>query len=91
MPGRGVIRRMASLTTGVTTLADAQARLQMLLDAEQAIARGAASYSIGDRSLTRADLSDIYTGIQYWQRAVQEFSQAAAGATVGHKVATWSG
>lgn len=34
-------------------------RLQMYLDAEAAILAGAQSYSIGSRSLTRANLSEI--------------------------------
>lgn len=38
-------------------------RLQMYLDAEAAILAGAQSYSIGSRSLTRANLSEIQSMI----------------------------
>lgn len=40
-------------------------RLQMWLDAEEAIASGQ-SYQIGTRSLTRANLSSVLEQIEYW-------------------------
>jgi hypothetical protein len=78
-------------TTGVSSQADAQTRLQLWLDAEEAISKGA-SYSIGDRSLTRANLSEVTERIGYWQRQVQSFRAAGQGAgSPGIRVAKWVG
>ena len=43
----------------------AKQKLQMWLDAMDAIATGQ-SYTIGSRSLTRANLNDIQSQIEYW-------------------------
>ena len=54
--------------TGIT-LATAEARLQLYLDAEAKVLAGQ-SYSIstgsGSRTLTRADLAEIQSGIKLW-------------------------
>lgn len=47
------------------TLAQAEAQLALYLAAEQAVLTGQA-YTIGGRSLTRADLSSIQDGIKLW-------------------------
>jgi len=78
-------------TTGIGTQADAQTRLQLWLDAEEAISKGQ-SYAIGDRSLTRANLPDVIERIGYYQRLVEGFRAAALGAAVpGLRVAKWVG
>lgn len=77
---------------GIGTLAAAQAELDRWLKASQTIGDGAQSYSIGDRTLTRADLAQVQRQITYWQREVRRFKAAATGARgPGHKVAVWNG
>jgi hypothetical protein len=51
------------------TVAFAEERLQMWLDAEAAVATGQ-SYKIGSRQLVRADLPDIRKQIAYWDDQV---------------------
>lgn len=46
-------------------------RLQMWLDAEEAIASGQ-SYQIGTRSLTRANLASVLKQIEYWSGKLAE-------------------
>jgi len=78
-------------TTGINSQADAQTRLQLWLDCEEAIS-GGQSYSIGDRSLTRANLSEVTERIGYYQRLVESFRAAALGAgSPGIRVAKWVG
>ncbi len=78
-------------TTGVSSQADAQTRLQLWLDAEEAVSKGQ-SYAIGDRSLTRANLSEIIERIGYWQRQVEAFRAKSLGAGApGLRVAKWVG
>lgn len=80
-----------SATTGVSSQAEAQTRLQLWLDAEEAISKGQ-SYSIGDRSLTRANLSEVVERIGYWQRQVEGFRSKGLGAgSPGMRVAKWVG
>lgn len=80
-----------AITTGVSSQAHAQARLQQWLDAEEAVSKGQA-YSIGDRSLTRANLADIRASIQFWQGQVQAFRAVGLGARApGIRVAKWVG
>ena len=50
-------------------LATAQARLTLWLEAEERVSR-AQSYTIGNKTLTRADLADIRAQIDYWKREV---------------------
>lgn len=51
---------MATLSERLTEqLVRAQSRLELYLTAEQAILAGAQAYSIGNRTLSRADLSSI--------------------------------
>ncbi|MDH3906669.1 MAG: DUF6148 family protein [Gammaproteobacteria bacterium] len=80
-----------SVTTGVSSQADAQARLQVWLDAEEAVASGQA-YAIGSRSLTRANLADIRAQITYWQGQVRAFQAVALGAgSPGIRTVKWVG
>lgn len=51
------------------TLEEARENLQLWLSAERAAASGK-SYTIGNRSLTRADLSDIADRIRFWRAEV---------------------
>lgn len=63
------------------TLDVARQKLQMWLDAEDAVATGQ-SYKIGTRSLTRADLSDIMKQISYWEKRVAQLESGTKGARV---------
>lgn len=60
------------------TLAQAQARLDEYLAAEQAILSGQ-SYRIGERQLTRANLADIQLGIKTWDTRVGELAAKTSG------------
>lgn len=51
------------------TLEIAKEHLDIWLEAEKAVALGQ-SYTIGSRSLTRANLSEIRKSIQYWKDTV---------------------
>jgi hypothetical protein len=59
------------------TLEQAQTQLAAYLAAETA-ALGGQSYRIGDRMLTRADLSEIRAGIDSWNARVVSLSASAA-------------
>jgi hypothetical protein len=61
---------------GAISLQTAQDRLQLYLDAEAAVLTNQ-SYEISGRKLTRADLSSVRAGIEYWDKQV---SQAKADA-----------
>ncbi len=56
------------------TLADAEAQLAVWLAANTAVA-GNQSYSIGNRSLSRTDASEIREQIDYWHTWVQKLSR----------------
>jgi len=60
------------------SLATAEAKLQEYLDAETAVLSGQ-SYTIKDRSLTRADLKDIREGIVYWNDIVRSLNASTSG------------
>jgi hypothetical protein len=51
------------------TLAEARNMLNMWIKAEKAVATSQ-SYSIGSRSLTRANLAEIRKSIEYWRNEV---------------------
>ena len=59
------------------TLATAEARLQLYLDAEAAIL-GRQEYRIGDRMMKFADLAEVRAGVELWERRVQELSSTAS-------------
>lgn len=60
------------------TLALAQAQLDLWLAADTAVAAGQ-SYSIKDRSLSRADAAEITRKIDYWNGWVQKLALATSG------------
>lgn len=60
------------------TLAQAQARLDQYLAAEEAVLTGQ-SYEIGGRKLTRADLADIQKGIEIWNARTETLTSKASG------------
>ena len=53
----------------VITLATAQKNLDALLEAEMQVTN-AQSYTIGSRTLTKANLTEIRNAIEYWQQKV---------------------
>lgn len=61
------------------TLAQAEAKLTLWLEAEEAVATRGQRYEIGDRMLERADLDDIRKSITYWQGHVDRLTSAATG------------
>ena len=61
------------------TQAQAQTQLDLWIAADAATARGQ-SYSIGNRSLTRADAEEIRKNISYWSSLVTKLSRG--GSTV---------
>lgn len=56
------------------TLAQAEAKLMLWMDAEDKVASGQ-SYSISGRSLTRADLGMIGQRIEYWDKQVKRMNR----------------
>ena len=58
------------------TLATAEARLQMYLDAEAAIL-ARQEYRIGDRMMKFADIAEVRAGVELWDRRVQELSSSS--------------
>lgn len=67
---------------GAYTLAVAQAQFDIYLAAETAIATGAQSYMIGNRSLTKANLSEITKLREYWGNMLDRLSVGDGGARV---------
>jgi len=59
------------------TLAQAETQLALWLAADAAVASGQ-SYTIGGRSLTRANAREIRENIDYWDAKVKEISSASA-------------
>ncbi|MDA5559182.1 DUF6148 family protein [Exiguobacterium sp. MMG028] len=60
-------------TTGVMTLQRAKTHLEAWYQADLAVSTGK-SYTIGSRSLTRADMDDIRQQIKYWEGRVAALS-----------------
>lgn len=60
------------------TLKQAQQHLEMWLNAEEEIATSQ-SYTIGTRTLTRANLKEVRDQIKFWQSKVDNLEKAAAG------------
>lgn len=59
-------------------LEEAQENLRVWLEAERAIAN-AQSYTISNRSLTKANLSEVAKRIIYWQNKVAELEMTRNG------------
>ena len=71
----------------VVTKTIAETHLQAWLDADLAVSKGQ-SYSIGGRSLSRADAGLIADRINYWQGVVQNFEvREQGGSGKGYAVA----
>lgn len=68
------------------TLDQAQAQLDLWLAADAAVASGQ-SYSIGGRSLTRANAAEITNKIDYWNGWVNKLSRSSSGIRVRYGVA----
>lgn len=60
------------------TLKQAQQHLEMWLNAEEEIATSQ-SYTIGTRTLTRANLKEVRDQIKFWQSKVDDLEKLAAG------------
>ena len=58
------------------TLAQAEAKLTLWMEADDAVARNQ-SYSIGNRSLTRADADEIRDNINFWEGKVARLDRSA--------------
>jgi hypothetical protein len=56
------------------TQAQAEAQLALYIDAEAKVLGGQA-YTIGGRSLTRANLKEIRDGITYWNSQVKSMTR----------------
>ena len=56
------------------TLTQAETQLALWLEADAAVATGQA-YTIGGRSLTRANAREIRENITYWDKKVQRLTQ----------------
>ena len=65
----------------VITKEMAREMLQLWLDAERAVTTGK-SYTIGTRSLTRANLSDIAERIKYWSNELAKLESGRRGIRV---------
>jgi hypothetical protein len=63
------------------TLERAKLHLGTWLDAELKVSQGQ-SYSIGSRSLTRANISEIRKQIEYWRNQVKVCEFEASGKTI---------
>lgn len=66
------------------TLAQAEAQLAVWIDASTKVASGQA-YSMGSRSLTRADAKEIRENIDYWDAKVRQLS-STGGLVMTHGV-----
>lgn len=60
------------------TLEQAREHLEAWLEADVAVSKGQ-SYSIGGRSLSRADASMIQDRIDYWSRKVEQLEAGGRG------------
>lgn len=65
------------------TLAIAQTKVAECLAAEAAVLSGAQSYTIGNRALSRAQLSEIASRLTFWRGEVARLQAQADGDTGG--------
>ncbi len=56
------------------TLAQAEAKLTLWMEADDAVAKGQ-SYTIGGRSLSRANAAEIRSNIDYWEAKIQRLTR----------------
>ena len=75
----------------VMTLAEAESHLDAWTAANLAVSKGQ-SYSIGSRTLTRADVNVIRHEIAYWSRVVDSITAKNAGNSTnpGVRIAKWA-
>jgi hypothetical protein len=66
----------------MATLSEAQTQLSQWEAASAALATGS-SYSIGGRSLTRAQWPEVRDAMTFWRREVSALSAVASGARDG--------
>lgn len=62
------------------TAAQAQAKLDLYLAAEDALVAGNQAYAVGDRSFTKADLAEIRKAIEYWDCRAKDLASQSSGA-----------
>lgn len=67
------------------TLAQAEAKLSTWMDALDAVATNQ-SYSIGDRTLTRANLADVQDQVEFWDKKVRELTDGGIKVRLGTPV-----
>jgi hypothetical protein len=60
------------------SLAQAEEHLAAWRAADLAVAKGQA-YSVGGRTVTRADAKTVRENVEYWERRVNELAQGGAG------------
>ena len=65
------------------TVDEARENLRMWLEAEKAVAIAGKSYTIGTRTLSRANLSDIAERIKFWRN---ELDRLESGRGTGARV-----
>lgn len=63
----------------IFTLAEAQAKLKLWMEAEEAVAIGGKRYKIGKRELERADLNLIAKRIEYWKQIILQIKRKTSG------------
>lgn len=68
------------------TIAQAQAQLALWIAADTAVASGQ-SYSIGGRSLTRANAAEITNKIEFWENKLNMLSRSSSGIRARYGVA----
>lgn len=67
------------------TLEEAKNFLEIWLEAERRVSTGQ-SYTIGSRSLTRVNLSEIADRIEYWRNKVGQLEADPTGRNGGRRV-----
>lgn len=72
----------------VLSRADMVKMIKKYIEAEQAIITGQ-SYTIGNRSLTRANLSEIRDARQEWEQRLDNYDIRQRGGNHNSSVATW--
>lgn len=63
------------------SLEDAKAKYRAYSDAEEKVLTGQ-SYTLGGRSLTRANLAEIRSGMQYWEGKINRLEKTGQSGPV---------
>lgn len=61
------------------TLAQAEAKLATWLACEEAIAEKGQSYTVGQRTFTRANLKEVREAVAHWDGKVKELDRGVSG------------